>query len=113
MSKLYISEYLDSAQTEPAIAEQTLEIGVVSAQSEPFDSRTKSIRLHVEASCSIAFGAEPVATAENGRLAADTSETRNVSPGGRLRLAVIENVTKDDGYSFVRLNQLLTERGIQ
>jgi hypothetical protein len=98
MATLYVAEFprADSevrshAQVAPCppIKEDTVAIGVSSAQSEVFSEETRLIRVHADAICSIAFGANPTATSANMRLAAGQTEYFAVDPGARL--AVISN----------------------
>ena len=101
MAKLYISEYAEiahqpygaeaiSAMQEPAIADQTpVVIGAGSLQSSAFNGATRVVRVHTDAICSIAFGVNPTATANNKRLAANSTEYFGVEPGQKL--AVITN----------------------
>lgn len=99
MATLYITEYADIVSTvrggtaipvDPPIAEQTVAISGSSAQSAAFSTATKFIRIHTDAICSINCNAtNPIATAANGRFAANQTEFRGVTPG--LKLAVITN----------------------
>lgn len=99
MATVYIAEYSDIVSTvrggtaipvDPPIAEQTVTVGSVSAQSAAFNSSTKFIRIHTDAICSINCNASnPVATSANGRFAANQTEFRGVTAG--LKLAVITN----------------------
>jgi len=98
MATFYITEFAnigrDQGQGVPAtplppVAEQTLAIGAVSAQSGSFNPATNFIRAHADAACSIAVGANPVAAAGNARMAANQTEYFQVRPGDKL--AVIQN----------------------
>jgi len=99
MATLYIKEYQYVASTrqqsyvqigqEPPVAEQTVAIGGASAQSAAFNANTQYVRLHTDAICSVAFGANPTATISNGRMAANQTEYFGVVPGQKL--AVITN----------------------
>jgi len=99
MAKVYISEYktltrdnrghmLPGGQ-EPAAIEQNVEISGGSLQSEPFGENVRFVRIHAEASCSLLFGADPVATTDVKRMPAGATEYFGVQPG--LKLAVISN----------------------
>lgn len=98
MATVYISEYSVLARDEkgmavpvgiePPLAEQTVAIGVA-AQSAAFNAETKYIRVHTDAICSIAFGANPTATTSNKRLAANSTEYFGVKAGDKL--SVIAN----------------------
>jgi hypothetical protein len=90
MATLYIAEYAALAGTgnypvqspfTPPIAEQTVAIGASSAQSAAFNKNTNFVRLHTDAICSVAFGANPTATTSNARLAANQTEFFGVVPG--------------------------------
>lgn len=99
MATLYISEYAveginnTGAQLplvyEPPIATQTVTIGAGSVQSSAFNAATTFVRLQSDAVCSIAFGANPTASAASPRTPANVVEYRGVTPG--LKLAVITN----------------------
>lgn len=96
MSKLYISEYprmgayAAQALQEPSYVEQTpVVIGAGSLQSAAFGDLTFLVRVHTDAICSIAFGADPTATADSKRMAADQTEYFTVAPGDKV--AVITN----------------------
>jgi len=97
MATLYIEEYNDvgrvlssSAQAplEPSIASQTVAIGAAT-QSAAFSLSTTLVRVHVDAICSVAFGANPTATTSNKRFAAGQTEYFGVVPGHKL--SVIAN----------------------
>jgi hypothetical protein len=99
MAKLYISEYADlpvangsrvAVGGEPAIAVQTpVAIGGASAQSAAFNAKTNWVRIHTDAICSIKFGSNPTATADDARLAANATEFFKVVAGQKV--AVITN----------------------
>jgi hypothetical protein len=100
MAKLYISEYAEApigyngqmlaAGKEPSVTEQTpVVIGAGSLQSAAFNAKTKFVRIHTDAICSVAFGTSPTATANSKRLAANSTEYFGVTPGDKL--AVITN----------------------
>ena len=74
----------------PPLAEQTLSIGVSSVASAAFNAKTRMVRLHCDAVCSVAFSKSPTASATNARLAANQTEYFGVSPGSKV--AVIVNV---------------------
>jgi hypothetical protein len=99
MAVLYISEYdrqcIDylrlgvPAPQEPSIAEQSVAIGGTSAASAAFNAKTKFVRVHTDAICSIAFGVSPTAVATAKRMAAGQTEFFGVRPGDKV--AVITN----------------------
>ena len=98
MSKLYISEYTSlaavpssgSAQVagEPAIAVQVVDYSGGVTSSSAFNSRTRLIRVHTDAVCSIRFDGS-AATISYPRMAADQTEYFGV--GGGTTLSVISN----------------------
>lgn len=99
MAFAYITEYrqqaLDNmnfilpAGREPSLAVQRVAIGVGSVQSAPFNANTTFVAINVDVACSIAFGANPTATALLTRLPADGTQYFGVNPGDRV--AVITN----------------------
>ncbi len=99
MAKLYISEYVELASIntkwlmiakEPSVVEQTpVAIGGGSLQSAAFNAKTRYVRIHTDAICSILFGANPTATADSKRLGANHTEYFAVKPGDKV--AVITN----------------------
>jgi hypothetical protein len=101
MARLYISEYREmgavqaskrdiAAPLEPAIVVQTpINITGASIQSEQFHEETRFVRLHTDATCSVRFGVNPVATTNDARMAAGSTEYFGVVPGHRV--AVISN----------------------
>lgn len=100
MATLYITEYSAMGQApnsgpqmpqEPPIAEQTVAISGSSAASAAFNSKTRFVRVHTDAICSVEFGAAPTATATTGRMAANQTEYRGVPEGGAFKVAVISN----------------------
>lgn len=99
MAKLYISEYAklgagfgaqDNVVSEPALVTQTpVAIGGTSVQSAAFHPKTRVVRVHTDAVCSIAFGADPEATNNSMRLTANQTEYFSVTAGQKV--AVITN----------------------
>ncbi len=99
MATMYVSEFnflggtgnrpVQGVQT-PPIAEQIVTIGGAStAITNAFNANTTVIRVAVDTTCSIAFGATPVATTANMRLAGNQTEYFTVIPGQKV--AVIAN----------------------
>lgn len=97
---LYISEHevmgaqhggLVQAVQQPPLAEQKLTIGAGSLQSSAFNARTKVVRVHTDAICSILFGVNPTATANSARMAAGQTEYFAVPMGASYKVAVITN----------------------
>lgn len=100
MAVLYVTEYQYMGQVpnsaaqmpqEPPLAEQTIAIGGTSTQSSNFNAKTRFVRLHTDAICSIEFGTNPTASATTGRMAANQTEYRAVPEGGSFKVAVITN----------------------
>jgi hypothetical protein len=98
---LYITEYagltpspvggLAQLSQENPLAEQTVSIGVSSAQSSAFNAKTRIVRLHCDAVCSVEFGTNPTATSSTQRLAANQTEVKGVPVGASFKVAVIQN----------------------
>jgi hypothetical protein len=98
MATLYITEFANIGRDQgqgvqatplPPVAEQTVAIGVASAQSGAFNAATSFVRAHTDAICSIAVGVNPTATTGNARLAANQTEYFQVRAGDKI--AVIAN----------------------
>lgn len=98
MASLYITEFgqalderggISDALQMPPLAEQKLAIGAGTIQSAAWNAATKIVRIETDAICSVAFGANPVASVANMRMAANDSLLCRVSPGGKV--AVIAN----------------------
>ncbi len=99
MATLYITEFALSSfvpsggplpiAAMPPAAEQTEAITGGSTQTDAVGTQTKVIRVHTDAICSIAIGANPTAAATNMRLPANHTEYFAVTPGHKL--AVISN----------------------
>lgn len=101
MATLYITEIATQGQDGntkqiilpqfPPLAEQTVAIAAGSAQSAALNASTTMVRLHTDAVCSVAIGANPTATAANMRMAANTSEWVSIPRGSSPKIAVITN----------------------
>jgi hypothetical protein len=99
MASLYVEEFAALGQSangnavqageQPALAVQKITIDVTSAQSSAFNANTRFVRVHTDATCSYAFGANPTATAGYPRLVAGATEYFGVEPGHKV--AVITN----------------------
>lgn len=98
MAVLYITEYAQfpviqgsvvQAPDDPPLADQTVAIGGTTAQSSAFNAKTRVIRIHTDAICSVLVGSNPTATTGKGRMAANQTEYRSVKPGHKI--AVISN----------------------
>lgn len=94
MAKVYIAEHarmpstLQGVAPGRVIAEQTVAIGV-EAKSSAFNAATRVIRVHADAICSIAIGANPTATVNTRRISADQTEYWEVEQGDKI--SVITN----------------------
>lgn len=94
-----ITEYSDLAAArsghpviagqEPALAVQEVAIGGASAQSNAFNTATAFVRVHADAACRVAFGADPTALAGSTRLPANGTEYFGVKP--EHKIAVIQS----------------------
>lgn len=100
MASLYISEYEEMPHTsgskvqaalEPEITNQKVAIGGASAPSSAFNARTRFVRLHTDAICSVKFGLSPTAAATDKRMAANATEYFGVPQGVSMKVAVITN----------------------
>jgi len=98
MAKVFITEHVRPTMyvgnllpvpSHPPLAEQVVAIGGASAQSAAFNAKTQMICVHADAICSISIGANPTATVDTRRLAANSTEYFEVQPGHKL--AVITN----------------------
>jgi hypothetical protein len=106
---LYVTEYQTAASDQGRalplghgypLANQVVNIGGSSVQSQPFTSRTHFIRLHTDGVCSILVGTQtgvgppaaqnPVATTTCARMAQNQTEYMGVDPG--MIVAVIANI---------------------
>ena len=101
---LYISEYEHVRQTsrgnvlagvEPSVATQKVDFTAGSTASAAFNVRTKFVRIHAEAICSIVFGTAPTAAATGLRLTAGQTEYFGVDienfAAGAMKVAAITN----------------------
>jgi hypothetical protein len=104
MSKLYISEYARITQAsgpgtaavqapeEPPVATQVVDFTSGAAQSAALNAKTRFVRLHSDAACSVRFGAAPTANANDPRLAAGQTELRGIpADGSAARISAISN----------------------
>jgi hypothetical protein len=102
MAVLYISEYnrlgtdyngqAVLAGMEPNSRTTIVQITGQSQQSDVFGSSTTFVELHPDATCSVKFGSDPVATTADKRVVANERIYYPLAPGQRLRVAVIANV---------------------
>ena len=106
MAVLYVTEYtnvgrelkanISQSAAEPALAQQSLAIGAGSVASVNFNAKTRLVRVHSDAVCSIkiAAGAVPVAVATAQRMAANQTEYFAITPeaiAAGCQIAVITN----------------------
>ena len=104
MTKLYVSEYARMTQAsgpgntvvqapeEPPLATQVVDYTAGAASSAAFNAKTRFVRLHTDAICSVAFGASPVATTAFPRLAAGQTEYRGIpTDGSAAKVSAITN----------------------
>jgi hypothetical protein len=104
MSKLYISEYARVTQAsgpgnavvpapeEPPLAMQIVDFTSGAAQSAAFNGKTRFVRLHADAVCSVRFAANPTATVNDARLAAGQTELRGIpADGSAAKVSAIAN----------------------
>jgi|SRR5271166_972738 len=100
MAVLYVAEFALMGQApnsvpamgmQPVITEQVVSIGGSSTPSLAFNAKTRFVRLHTDAICSIEFGTAPTATTSMARMAANQTEYFAVPEGGAYKVAVITN----------------------
>lgn len=101
MATLYIQElssigtspnnHIMQISQQPPITEQTVAIGGSSTQSSAFNTRTRYVRLHTDAICSVLFGTNPTVTAAKARMNAGDTEYFAVPQDQLYKVAVITN----------------------
>ena len=101
MSKLYITEYSEIARDitanllplpkEPPVAEQVIDIGPSSVQSNNLHENTRFVRLNAAANCSIAIGDNPTATNNSRRISANSTVFFSIPTDTAVSIAVISN----------------------
>ena len=104
MSKLYISEYARVTQAsgpgsavvqapeEPPVATQVVDFTSGAAQSAAFNTKTRFVRIHTDAVCSVRFAAAPTATVNDPRLAVGQTEFRGIpADGSAAKVSAIAN----------------------
>lgn len=98
MAKLYVTELKSLVMSDqgavqvgkwPPEASQVVVIGGGSLSSAAFQGTTQFLRLESDVVCSFEVGANPTATANSARMAADSPEYIAVNPGDKI--AVITN----------------------
>lgn len=99
MAALYITEYAEAkiidgrmipVGVEPPLTVQKVAIGGASAQSAALNAKTKFVELHADAICSYKVGTNPTATANDTRMAANTTKFIGVGEAN-LKIANITN----------------------
>jgi hypothetical protein len=60
-------------------------------QFAAFNAKTRFVRLHTDAVCSIKFGTNPTASATTARMAANSTEYSSVPPNQAYKVAAITN----------------------
>jgi hypothetical protein len=92
-SRISIREYADvilapggkvMAGREPAVTSQTATISGTSTQSAAFNAATRFIRIHVNATCSLDFGSNPIAVEGECDMAAGQTEYFGVVAGQKV-----------------------------
>jgi len=89
MAKLYITEFTGAKNggtipVTPPLAEQAVTFTGTAAQSAAFNAKTTLVRIQPDAICSVAFGSNPTATANNQRMTAGQTEYFTVVPGQKV-----------------------------
>lgn len=93
MAKVYITEHTHSRIVQgqltnvvqmPPLATQTVVNTGATTQSSAFNAKTQIICVHTDSICSIEIGSNPTATTSSRRLAANSTEYFQVSPGDKL-----------------------------
>lgn len=82
---VHISEYESALCKEPCIISQVLE---GSSVSKPFSKNTWFIKLRTDASCTVAFGDNPISACSDAPLAAGSMEVFPVQPGHKVAVLV-------------------------
>ena len=99
MATLYVTEFSDvniaqgniaQVVEQPVVAEQTVTY-TTSTQSTAFNARTKYVRIHTDAICSILFGTNPTATTSKMRMVAGQTEYFAVPVGASYKVAAVTN----------------------
>ena len=102
MAKLYITEYFSHGQAQVAggvaqapmespLAEQVIDYSGGHAESAAFNALTTLVRIHTDAICSVLFGTAPDATTGSARMAANQTEYRAVTKGGKFKVSAVSN----------------------
>lgn len=102
MANLYVSEYsrapllsvgpIQLPDESSLQAEYVVAYSGTAVASPAFGAATRFVRLHTDSICSVAFGAAPVATATNKRLAANQTEYFGIAQGNGWKVSAISNV---------------------
>ena len=101
MARLYVAEFAETAigpagrvgpmAMELPVAEQTVAVGVASAAvTNPFNTKTRFVRLHSDVPANIEFGVTPTALINaSARMAAGQTEYFGVPIGQSYKVACI------------------------
>ena len=74
---------------EPAVASQTLIIGATSVPSNPFNQRTRFVRIHADVNCSLNWAVAPVAAPGSCNMVGGQTEYFGVVNATNMKVAVI------------------------
>lgn len=97
MAKIYITEHTEPSIFQgnqipvvrmPPLATQTVAIAATSTLSSAFNTKTRIVSVHTDAVCSIEFDSAPTAAATSKRMAANTTEYFEVTPGHKVAVIV-------------------------
>jgi len=100
MTKLYVREYVEPPvhlggllpmASEPGVADQVVDYNAGVASSSAFNAKTRFVRVHTDAICSILFGTAPTALTTSARMAAGQTEYFEVPKGQSYKVSAITN----------------------
>ncbi len=97
MGKLYVTEFAEmgsvgrtsdvggvpQAAKLPSLLTQVVDFST-SVSSNPFNERTRFVRVHTDTACHITVADSPTATTSMARMSADQTEYFCVNPGQRI-----------------------------
>jgi hypothetical protein len=93
MATLYVTEFNNwdaNCAQEPAVTTQAFTF-TTTTQSAAFNVKTRMVRLHTDAICSVIFGRNPSATTSSRRMVAGATEYFAVPADGTFKVAVVSN----------------------
>lgn len=100
MGILYITEYAGLMPSpvggqgqipmEPPLAEQVVTF-TTHVESSAFNAKTRVVRLHTDAICSVSFGITPTATTSMQRMAANQTELKGVPVNASYKVSAVAN----------------------